>query len=313
MRLVKTGSAHLRLVSVLVLLCACSSQENQSQSSETLSSAEKKNRKLSALATRRPSDDSSPTAKLSKQDKQRVRQFWKTSRRATQLRIAGNWQEAIPAFQQALTLNAQHEDALYYLGNAFLETFQYDKAVASWENLLAINPYSTRAHLQLGALFSSALPGAPLDLERAEREMRSALAINKEESGSILQLGQVLLLKGEWPEARIYLEAARRLNARGGAASYFLGYLHWRSKDAKQAARLLQEAMPSPNNAPSSHSASSEGDTRGGKGPMLAVGAAQRGFCNARVAALATGDFSTHDAAQREYAQLHEALASLRH
>jgi tetratricopeptide (TPR) repeat protein len=247
-----------------------------------------------------------PPAALSAERKEQIRRFWTAYRQATDLRVRGAWQEAIPAYQEALALDPRHEDSLYYLGNAFFETGRYEEAIAAWEHLAAVNPHSSRAHLQLGAIHSCGAEGAPFDLERAQGEIRKALEINKEESGPLLKLGEVLLLKGDLEQAQKYLSAAGRANAM--AARYLLGYLHWKRGEPDKALELLQQAAELSRTAPRPASASSEGDTKGGKGPLLAAGAARQSFFAPYLEGLVEKSFTTPPQAEEEYRRLDEKL-----
>lgn len=217
-----------------------------------------------------PSQDA-PQASLSSERKEQIRRFWELYRRATDLRVKGKWEESIPAYQQALEVDPRHEDGLYYLGNALFEVGRYAEAVESWSRLLKVNSRSSRAFVQLGTLYSCGAPGAPFDLDRAEREFDQALALNKEESGPVLKLGEIALLKGEKEKAFEYLNAAGRSNFRSTAAHYLSGYLSWKKGDHPAAQKALQQAVEQSHGGKTSVSASSEGDTRKGKA-LLASG-----------------------------------------
>jgi tetratricopeptide (TPR) repeat protein len=197
---------------------------------------------------------------------------------ATSLRLQGKWEEAAAGSQEALALDPRHEDCLYYLGNAFFELGRFQEAIDAWKRLIETSPnQSSRAHAQLGMLYSCGAPGTPFDLAQAERELHQALAINKEESGPVIKLGEVALLKGERKKALEYLSAGRNLNFKSVQANYLIGYLKWAAGDAagalvdlKQAADFALAAKPPPE-------ASGEGDTKK-KGPLLAKGVGSRGL-----------------------------------
>ncbi len=252
--------------------------------------------------------DSPATADWSPQEKERIRQFWTLYRQATQLRVQNKWQRAVPIFRRALALEPNHEDGLYYLGNALFETGHYAEAISHWEQLLRVNPRSTRAHLRLGALYSSHLEGAPFDLNRAEREIRAALAINKEESGTVLKLGEILLLKGNIAESQVQFAAAIRTNARSPTAHYLLGYTLFQAGQTQEALALLRTAAALNSGTTNSHSASNEGDTRSGKGPLLASGAERGNAFSMRIKGLNPETVAAEDAAQREFGELATSL-----
>ncbi|MFT5090003.1 MAG: tetratricopeptide (TPR) repeat protein [Candidatus Latescibacterota bacterium] len=287
-----------RLFFLTLYLCACNGGEPSPNATATTAAPAN----VQAARTHAPT-----SANLSPEEKEHIKQFWLFYRQATQLRVQGHWQRALPIFRQALALDPTHEDGLYYLGNALFETGHYTEAASHWEQLISVNPRSTRAHLRLGSLFSSTLAGAPFDLERAEREVRTALAMNKEESGTVLKLGEILLLKGDIAGAQTQFAAASRTNARSSAAFYLLGYTHWQTGNRQEALALLRTAITLKNSAPRSHSASNEGDTL--NGPMLAAGI-DRGNIFAAHLAMLKPETTENDAnTQREYGELAAVLA----
>lgn len=225
-----------------------------------------------------PKPQTQKTAGPSEEHKAQIRRFWDLYNRATDLRLKGQWAAAAGQYQEALVVDGQHEDALYYLGNAFFELGRFQEAADTWKRLIETNPnQSSRAHAQLGMLYSCGAPGTPFDLDQAERELHQALAINKEESGPVIKLGEVALLKGERKKALEYLSDGRNLNFKSVQANYLIGYLRWVAgdaagalKDLKQAAEFALAAKPPPE-------ASGEGDTKK-KGPLLAKGVGSRGL-----------------------------------
>ena len=86
-------------------------------------------------------------------ERERVHAFWQRYREATAHRLAGRREAALEAYRQALALDPQHEDALYYLGNVHLERGAHADAARAWKRLAALNPRSSRAHLRLGDLY----------------------------------------------------------------------------------------------------------------------------------------------------------------
>ena len=250
-----------------------------------------------------------PGAVLSDERKAQIRLFWQMYRQATRLRIQGEWAATVPAYQKALELDPGHEDSLYYLGNVLFELARYAEAAVHWRKLLEVNPASSRAHTQLGVLYSCGLPNAPFDLDRAEREFTQALELNKEESGPLLKLGEVALLKGELERAFDYLNAVSRSNSRSPMAHYLMGYIHWQRGDGQAAGQALHKAVELSRASKASASASSEGDTRSGSGPLLAAGAG-KGLFSPYLAALKSWDIEAITEAQMdaEFQRLREML-----
>jgi Flp pilus assembly protein TadD len=200
------------------------------------------------------------------EDRDAVRLFWRTLGEATALRIAGDCDGAARAYRQALSLNPKHEDALYYLGQCLQAQGQTEEAHRSFEALVAVNPESARGHLALGAL-ALARAGGP-DLPEAEARFARAHAINKEESGAMLHLGEIALVRDDAAQARHWLQSARRTNPKSVEAILLLGYLDWQSGDRQAAAARCAEAagaavVPAP-----AQGASSEGDRRKAAPPL---------------------------------------------
>jgi len=130
-------------------------------------------------------------------------------------------------YEQALALDPRHEDSLYYLGQCRRELSEPAAARAAFERLLDVNPQSSRAHLALGALLASPEAREPMDLATAEGHFRRAHAINGEETGPVLRLGEVLLVTGRKREAGEAFEAALRTNPRSIEAAFLAGYVAW--------------------------------------------------------------------------------------
>jgi len=176
-------------------------------------------------------------------DRDAIQKFWIVYRQATAHRIAGRTEAAAAAYRQALELNDRHEDALYYLGNAYFELGNFEGAETALRRLLQINPNSARAHLQLGNLYLC--PGREdyFNLDAAEAEFRRAFEINKEETGPLLRLGQVALIRGDLPQAQNDFEAVIGSNFKSVPAYFLNGYIAWKQGNSQKAAALLAKAV----------------------------------------------------------------------
>lgn len=157
--------------------------------------------------------------------RQRVLEFWKAFRAATDARIAGDFEAAAGLYEQALGLDPRHEDSLYYLGQCRRELARPEAARDAFDRLVAVNDRSARAHLALGALLASPDPHEPMDLATAELHLRRAHEINGEETGPMVRLGEVLLVSGRREEARSWFESALRTNPKSVESALVLGYL----------------------------------------------------------------------------------------
>jgi len=175
-------------------------------------------------------------------ERERVLRFWDRLSAATSARIAHDCAKARDLYREALALDPNHEDCLYYLGQCQRQLEQPTEARQAFLRLVEVNPASARGHLALGALLASSDPGEPMDLRQAEKHLRRAHEINGEETGPMVRLGEVLILEGQASEARRWLESALRTNPKSVEAAFLLGYLAWESGDDKAARRFAQQA-----------------------------------------------------------------------
>lgn len=198
-----------------------------------------------------------------------VREFWTLYREATNARVAGDIAAARDAYRKALALNPQHEDVLYYLGNMELELGNYGAAEIAWRRLLDINPGSARTHSRLGDLYACPDSGAPWDLARADQELNRAAALNREETGPLLRLGEVALLRGDLGAARARFDAVIVTHPRSIEAHYLEGYVAWKRGQRDRAAQLYQSAQTLAAAPQAVQAAPSEGDTKRGMTPLV--------------------------------------------
>ncbi|HEY8659187.1 MAG TPA: tetratricopeptide repeat protein, partial [Hanamia sp.] len=75
-----------------------------------------------------------------------IQAFWTYYNRATEYRLRGREDSSIIDYQEALKLNPDHEDALYYIGNMYMKMDKFDMARETWEKLIELNPQSERAY-----------------------------------------------------------------------------------------------------------------------------------------------------------------------
>jgi tetratricopeptide (TPR) repeat protein len=211
-------------------------------------------------------DTTAPSA----DQRERMRQFWETYRQATELRIAGRSAEAADAYARALALNPGHQDALYYQGNMEFDLGRLADAQRAWRRLVDVDPSNARGHSQLGMLYSCVGEPAFLDLESAAAEFQRALEINREETGPLLQLGEIALLQGDLAQARSWFEKVVGSNFSSVEALFYLGYLAWKASASNRATEFLAAAAGHARPAERAMGVPGEGDTRAGKGPVAA-------------------------------------------
>lgn len=173
----------------------------------------------------------------------RAREFWARYREATAQRAAGEFESAVASYERALALRPDHEDSLYYLGNCLLERRAYTDALEAYRRLAEVNPEgSSRGYMQRALVHASLDPEAPFELDLAERMFRRALDVDSD-SGAVLGLAEVALLRGQWDDARRRLEAVDAENPMSVAAPYLLGALASKRGERGEAWRLFQTAV----------------------------------------------------------------------
>ena len=240
-----------------------------------------------------------------------IREFWEIYRAATGHRMAGRIGAARDAYRWALELNPRHEDALYYLGNMELDLSRYEEARSAWERLVQVNPGSSRAHSRLGDLYACLDPGAPRDLARAEAEFRRALELNREETGTLLRLGELGLLRGHLADARSHFDAVIGSHSRSVEAHFLKGYVAWKRGHPDSASALFRKAVTVARAAQSIQQPVGEGNTKRGLAPALARTSSCRLF-EAQIERLSSVDSGSLSTQMNQlYQQLDGRLAQL--
>jgi len=202
-------------------------------------------------------------------EKERITRFWEIYREATDQRLVGKTKEAAEGYRNALALNDKHEDALYYLGNLCVELADYKTAEEAWRRLAHVNPHSARAHLQLGDLYLNFEQKEFFSLDKAEEEFQNALKINQEETGPVLRLGHIALIRGDLPKAQHYFDAVIATNFKSVEAHFLNGYISWKTGNPAQAKKMFSAAVKHSAAEKPVQSVLSEGDTKSGRAHTL--------------------------------------------
>jgi hypothetical protein len=176
-------------------------------------------------------------------DRASVLRFWEAYNDATALRTKRDLAGAGRAYERALALDPGHEDSLYYLGQCRRDLGQPAGALQAFTRLVQVNPSSARGHLAFGALLASADASLPLDVSGAEEHFRRAHAINGEETGPMVRLGEIAIVRGDTAQARSWFESALRTNPRSVEAAFLLGYLDWQAGNREGARASCQRAI----------------------------------------------------------------------
>jgi hypothetical protein len=183
-----------------------------------------------------------PDAASSQAEKTRVLEFWHKQRAAMNaLKIEKDVTKAIQLFRQALDLSPQHEDSRYYLGQCLAAQGDVPGALAQWEELIRINPASHRGYQQWGNLRALSA-SSDTELKAAEEHLEKAHAINPEETGALLVLGEIALLRSDLEKAEQRFAAVCRMNPRAVGGLFWRAFLAWKRQDQAAAIQLLTDA-----------------------------------------------------------------------
>jgi Flp pilus assembly protein TadD len=171
----------------------------------------------------------------------RLALFWETYNRAGVLRTQGQFGPAAADYRQALRINPNHEDSLYYLATCQYEMGEYEAAEAELRQLIRLKPESGRAYGQLGRLLSSRSPGAPTDLAAARQAFERQLVIYQEQAGPLLELGQLELNQGELARAEAAFRTAVALGS--PEAKFLTGYVLYLQKRPAEARSFFRSVL----------------------------------------------------------------------
>lgn len=171
-----------------------------------------------------------------------VTAFWAAQRAGMDaMKRRGDLAGAIRHFREALGYDPGHEDSRYYLATCLWAEGAREEALEQLAELVRRSPMSHRGHRQLAVYRALSASGAD-GLAAAEAAAERALAINREETGSLLLLGEIDLLQGDTQGGERHLERACRTNPRATGGFFLRAYLAWRRGDAAQARKLLAQA-----------------------------------------------------------------------
>lgn len=204
----------------------------------------------------------SSSAPSSPDARQRLLQFWQTQRAAMDaMKREQDNARAIGLFREAIALNPEHEDSRYYLGLCLASQGDTDGALAALAELQQRNPQSHRAWQQWGVLRALAARD-DADLAAAEQALQRAHRINTAETGALLVLGEVALLRGNRNLADERLAAATHTNPKAVGGFFLRGYLAWKRGNHDAARHFLEQARAAlgPDWQPAG--ATSEGDVK---------------------------------------------------
>ncbi len=205
-------------------------------------------------------DESGPGSRS--KSRQNITAFWAKQRAAMHaIKVDDDLPTAVRLLQEALELNPEHEDARYYLGNSLAGLGRTDQAIVELRRLLEINPRSHRTLKQLAMLLARSAETKE-QWQEVTTLMERAFAINREETGVLLAMGEIALILDDHETADQRLEWATRTNPRAVGGFFFRGYLAWSRGDEGEAQRLLANASKARGEEWKPEGATAEGDVK---------------------------------------------------
>lgn len=177
------------------------------------------------------------------------------------MKVARDYAGAVRLFREAIALNPRHEDSRYYLGLCLADLGDVDGALAALEGLQQLNPQSHRAWQQWGVI-RARFARSDADLAAAQQALERAHRLNPEETGALLVLGEVALLRGDLKRAEEHLAAATHTNPKAAGGFFLRGYLAWKRGDSEAARHLLAQARAALGPDWQPRGATSEGDVK---------------------------------------------------
>ncbi len=175
-------------------------------------------------------------------DRDRIVAFWDRHRAAMHaLKSENDPAKAAGLFEQALAIDPAHEDARFYLATALAAQGNTDGALRHYEQMNRTNARSHRS-LTGWARLRALTSRGPADLAAAEDALNRAHDLNPEETGALVMLGEIALMRGQHAVAERRLKAVAQANARAAGAFFLLGYIRWKAGDAEHAREYLEQA-----------------------------------------------------------------------
>jgi tetratricopeptide (TPR) repeat protein len=151
--------------------------------------------------------------------------------------LAGGYLDAAEtSFVNARTLAPADAQWPYYLGHVYRQRSEPAKAIAAFEQVLAVKPDDVPALVWLGELqLASGKPDA------AERPLRRALDLQPRHARAAAALGRAALARRDYASATKYLEQALALEPGASALHYPLSLAYRGANDAAKADEHMKQ------------------------------------------------------------------------
>ncbi len=172
-----------------------------------------------------------------------VQTFWAQYNLATECRLQGKIDSSIIAYKEALKLNPDHEDALYYIGIMYMKADSFEKAQQTLGKLTELNPQSERAFIQLGNLYFCVNHTNYFHPEKSKLYFERAYELNKETLNPNLRLGEIALFQDRTNDALVIFNKLLMMDQKNAEIYFMIGYLNWKSGKVQYAIKDLERTF----------------------------------------------------------------------
>ena len=149
------------------------------------------------------------------------------------------WELSLPLLEPAIAAGTKRVQVLFLAGVAYERTGQRDRASDSFRSLLAINPDFAPALNYLGYMWAERGENLAQALEMVEH----AVALDPNNGAYVDSLGWAYFQRGDYPEARRYLEQASRLLPDDPTVCEHLADVYVAVGDVARAQQLYRRAL----------------------------------------------------------------------
>ena len=130
---------------------------------------------------------------------------------------AGQYEEAIASYKEALRIKPDDADAHYNLGVTYGESGQYEEAIASYKEALRIKPDDADAHYNLGYVYRELG-----QYEEAIASFKKSIRIKPDDANAHYSLGLAYDESGQYEEAIASYKEVLRIKPDDADAHFFL-------------------------------------------------------------------------------------------
>ena len=134
---------------------------------------------------------------------------------------SGQYEEAIASYKEALRIKPDDADAHYNLGYVYRELGQYEEAIASFKKSIHIKPDDADAHYNLGYAYRKLG-----QYEEAIASFKKSIRIKPDDANAHFNLGLAYDESGQYEEAIASYKEVLRIKQDDADAHYNLGYVY---------------------------------------------------------------------------------------